>query len=151
MVCNGSRAFGLLHLHGKPSAIADIPGLAWLRMVAHRSVSCVDLHFDLLIHFSDELRKSEDATRIAEPEFSQTLSTVIQVALVDLFEWVGVVPAVVVGHSSGEIAAALVLSLIRLKRLTWCLDTALVCFPIAPLSEWHTIVAYLHQSWQALP
>ncbi|GAB1315319.1 hypothetical protein MFIFM68171_05529 [Madurella fahalii] len=43
---------------------------------------------------------------IHRPEFSQPLCTVIQIALVELLRTVGVVPAAVVGHSSGEIAAA---------------------------------------------
>jgi acyl transferase domain-containing protein len=53
-----------------------------------------------------ELKKSGDTTRLASSEFAQPLLTVIQVGLVNLlFSW-GVVPAAVVGHSSGEIAAA---------------------------------------------
>jgi acyl transferase domain-containing protein len=47
-----------------------------------------------------------DIARRNSPEVSQILSTSIQIALVDLAEWLGITPAVVVGHSSGEIAAA---------------------------------------------
>ncbi|KAL8770831.1 MAG: hypothetical protein Q9194_005051, partial [Teloschistes cf. exilis] len=54
----------------------------------------------------DELMKDEHASRVAEAEISQALSTAIQIALVDLFKWLGVTPSVVVGHSSGEISAA---------------------------------------------
>jgi acyl transferase domain-containing protein len=43
---------------------------------------------------------------IHEAQFSQPLCTVIQVALVDLLVSWGITPSVVVGHSSGEIAAA---------------------------------------------
>ncbi|KAF2865597.1 hypothetical protein BDV95DRAFT_652025 [Massariosphaeria phaeospora] len=43
---------------------------------------------------------------IHEAQFSQPLCTVIQVALVDLLASWDIKPAVVVGHSSGEIAAA---------------------------------------------
>lgn len=60
----------------------------------------------LLIRCIDELMKDEHASRVAEAEISQALSTAIQIALVDLFQWLGVAPSVVVGHSSGEIAAA---------------------------------------------
>jgi acyl transferase domain-containing protein/NADPH:quinone reductase-like Zn-dependent oxidoreductase len=53
----------------------------------------------------EELSKTE-GSRIVLPEFSQTLCTVLQVALVDLLRSWGVAPSAVVGHSSGEIAAA---------------------------------------------
>lgn len=51
----------------------------------------------------DELRNSENIDR---PEYSQPLSTAIQIGLVELLKSFGVVPKAVVGHSSGEIAAA---------------------------------------------
>ncbi|TVY91260.1 Highly reducing polyketide synthase [Lachnellula willkommii] len=53
-----------------------------------------------------ELSRDKSTSRINEPEFSQALCTAVQLALVDLFQSAGVVPAVVVGHSSGEISAA---------------------------------------------
>ncbi|CAG9975108.1 unnamed protein product [Clonostachys byssicola] len=53
----------------------------------------------------EELRKTEDS-RILNPEFSQTLCTVLQVALVDLLRHWKAMPRATVGHSSGEIAAA---------------------------------------------
>jgi acyl transferase domain-containing protein/NADPH:quinone reductase-like Zn-dependent oxidoreductase/SAM-dependent methyltransferase len=43
---------------------------------------------------------------VGEPQFSQTMTTCLQLALCDLVISVGMQPAVVVGHSSGEIAAA---------------------------------------------
>ncbi|KAI0113580.1 putative polyketide synthase [Nemania sp. FL0031] len=54
---------------------------------------------------TDELLKSEHETRVHDPELSQTLCTVIQIALVNLLRSFGVHPSAVVGHSSGEIAA----------------------------------------------
>ena len=53
----------------------------------------------------EELQKPAESTRINEPAISQTLCTVIQTALVDLLNDWAVRPSVVVGHSSGEIAA----------------------------------------------
>ena len=51
----------------------------------------------------DALRDSENINR---PEYSQPLSTAVQLALVELLKSFGIVPKAVVGHSSGEIAAA---------------------------------------------
>ncbi|PNY29656.1 Polyketide synthase [Tolypocladium capitatum] len=53
----------------------------------------------------DELKKTDDS-QINHPEFSQTLCTVLQVAIVDLLKYWKVMPKATVGHSSGEIAAA---------------------------------------------
>lgn len=54
-----------------------------------------------------ELRKSaEEESRINESELAQPLTTIVQMALVDLLAHYDVRPNFVAGHSSGEIAAA---------------------------------------------
>lgn len=58
--------------------------------------------FDLLRH----LHAAAGPTNIDKPEVAQPASTAIQVALTDLLRTVGITPKAVVGHSSGEIAAA---------------------------------------------
>lgn len=76
-------------------------------LVGHRSVSS---EFSngvwITYHYADELSKSKEESNVDDPEFSQTLCTIIQVALVDLLYHFKILPAAVVGHSSGEIAAA---------------------------------------------
>lgn len=52
--------------------------------------------------------RDKNTSRIDDPELSQTLCTVLQVVLVNLLRRFGVRPSSVVGHSSGEIAAAYV-------------------------------------------
>lgn len=54
----------------------------------------------------DEMLAGDDTSRIAEAALSQPLCTAIQVVLVDLLQAAGITFASVVGHSSGEIAAA---------------------------------------------
>ncbi|GKT49735.1 PKS-NRPS hybrid synthetase psoA [Colletotrichum spaethianum] len=54
----------------------------------------------------DELIHQEDATRINIAALSQPLCTAVQIALIDLLSSLGVSFHTVVGHSSGEIAAA---------------------------------------------
>ncbi|KAG8669365.1 hypothetical protein FPOAC1_008759 [Fusarium poae] len=54
----------------------------------------------------DELLKEESESRISEAEISQPATTAIQIALVDLLESLSISPSRVVGHSSGEVAAA---------------------------------------------
>ncbi|MCJ1434765.1 hypothetical protein MMC27_004135 [Xylographa pallens] len=46
------------------------------------------------------------SSRVSEAEISQPACTAIQIAIIDLFSSWGIEPAVTVGHSSGEIAAA---------------------------------------------
>ncbi|KAH8432819.1 uncharacterized protein LDX57_010448 [Aspergillus melleus] len=53
-----------------------------------------------------ELSRENEASRIGDAEFAQPLTTAIQIALVNLLREWGVCPTSVIGHSSGEIAAA---------------------------------------------
>lgn len=54
----------------------------------------------------DEILKDTSLSRIGEALFSQTLSTAVQIMLVGLLRAAGISFTAVVGHSSGEIAAA---------------------------------------------
>ncbi|PGH21386.1 hypothetical protein AJ80_03303 [Polytolypa hystricis UAMH7299] len=54
----------------------------------------------------DEMLAGADTSRISEAELSQPLCTAIQIVLVDLLKTAGITFTAVVGHSSGEIAAA---------------------------------------------
>jgi zearalenone synthase (highly reducing iterative type I polyketide synthase) len=53
-----------------------------------------------------ELRKGAEESQIELAEFSQPLCTILQIALADLLSSWYIFPQTVVGHSSGEIAAA---------------------------------------------
>ncbi|KAE8822419.1 hypothetical protein PTNB85_10447 [Pyrenophora teres f. teres] len=54
----------------------------------------------------DELLKDKDTSRVNEATYSQPLCTALQIALVDLLATWSIRPQSVIGHSSGEIAAA---------------------------------------------
>ncbi|KAI1349204.1 polyketide synthase PksD [Xylaria sp. FL0043] len=60
----------------------------------------------------DEIR---DQAHINRPEFSQPLCTALQIALVELLGSFNIFPDVVVGHSSGEIAAAYAVGALSLR------------------------------------
>lgn len=57
----------------------------------------------------------ENAERISKPEFSQPLCTALQIALVDLLKSWNITPVAVLGHSSGEIAAAYATGMLSLE------------------------------------
>lgn len=54
----------------------------------------------------EELLRDKVETKIDQASFSQPICTALQVALIDLYASWGIIPSAVVGHSSGEIAAA---------------------------------------------
>ncbi|KAK1749579.1 beta-ketoacyl synthase domain-containing protein [Echria macrotheca] len=63
----------------------------------------------------DELRAPVGVSRIDRPEYSQPICTILQIALVELLASWNVVPERVVGHSSGEIAAAYCAGVISMR------------------------------------
>jgi acyl transferase domain-containing protein len=104
-------------------------GAQWARMgiellqyhVFRKTVEAANKHLgELGCQWSivEELCQDEKISKLADPLYSQTICTVLQIALVDLMSSWGVRPKSVVGHSSGEIAAAY--SFGALKRSDAC-------------------------------
>jgi acyl transferase domain-containing protein len=54
----------------------------------------------------EELMKAPEESLMEDPRIAQPISTAVQLSLVDALKDLGIVPNAVVGHSSGEIAAA---------------------------------------------
>lgn len=57
-------------------------------------------------NLTEQILAGKETSRLSEAALSQPLCTAIQVALVDLLQTAGINFTTVVGHSSGEIAAA---------------------------------------------
>ncbi|KAI1117885.1 hypothetical protein F5Y14DRAFT_402316 [Nemania sp. NC0429] len=64
----------------------------------------------------EELSKPADRSQLARAELAQPLSTVVQIGLVNALGRFGVHPKAVVGHSSGEIAAAYAAGALSLRE-----------------------------------
>ncbi|KAJ5683579.1 hypothetical protein N7462_006744 [Penicillium macrosclerotiorum] len=108
--------------HPKLLGIFTGQGAQWARMGAELvtssslAVDCID-SLDLALQslpredrpswsLKNEILKDGSSSRIGEALFSQSLSTAVQIMLVTLLNAAGVYFVAVVGHSSGEIAAA---------------------------------------------
>ena len=92
-------------------------GAQWVRMgyelfqipVFRRSLQQSESHLLSLganWNLVEEMQRPRLESRVDDVEFSQPLCTALQLGLVDYLSALGVMPTAVVGHSSGEIAAA---------------------------------------------
>lgn len=73
-----------------------------LEAASHYMKDTLGSQFDLL----EEILQDQTRTRISDARIAQPATTAVQMALVDLFGSFHIKPNYVVGHSSGEIAAA---------------------------------------------
>ncbi|KAJ5233183.1 polyketide synthase [Penicillium chermesinum] len=83
--------------------IKDWPAFRQSLDRANAHLQTMGCEWDILTELSHE--KAEDS-HVDEPLYGQTLSTVVQLALVDTLASLDLTPSSTVGHSSGEIAAA---------------------------------------------
>lgn len=72
-------------------------------------------HLGCTWDLTQELLKPEDQSRVNEPDLSQPISAAVQISIVDLMRSLCIKPSVVLGHSSGEIAAAYAASAISFE------------------------------------
>ena len=64
----------------------------------------------------EHLSLSASESRLAETEYAQPAIFALEVALARLLESWGVIPALVVGHSAGEVAAAHIAGILQLEE-----------------------------------
>ncbi|KAH8172381.1 KR domain-containing protein [Sarocladium implicatum] len=110
-------------------------GAQWPRMglelldhnVFRESVTSADTYLRDTLKCSwsvlEELEKSADTSRVNESSLAQVLLTILQVALVELLDAWKIKPDAVVGHSSGEVAAAFCIGALT-REQAWTISYA---------------------------
>ncbi|KAL0766533.1 hypothetical protein CaCOL14_010978 [Colletotrichum acutatum] len=93
----------------RPSS--QIDGIAFLFTGQGAQWARMGLHL-----MKNELMRSESTSRLGEAEFAQPICTAVQIALTRHLARYGITPKAVVGHSSGEIAAAYAAGVLTLKE-----------------------------------
>ena len=73
------------------------------------------LKFGASYNLRDEILKDDKSSRLGQASISQPACTAIQIALVLLLRSWGILPTIVTGHSSGEIAAAFAANALSLE------------------------------------
>ncbi|WQF89974.1 Putative Acyl transferase domain superfamily, quinone oxidoreductase/zeta-crystallin, thiolase [Colletotrichum destructivum] len=107
-------------------------GAQWARMGSHlmkaskeflqdiremdAALKCLPREHQPAWEISRELMRADAGSRLGEAEFAQPVCTALQVALVRHLARYGVSPKAVVGHSSGEIAAAYAAGTLTIKE-----------------------------------
>lgn len=84
----------------------DLIGFEAFRESIEAASYFMSIYLESRFNLLEELFATEHESRISESELSQPATTALQVALVDLLAAFSIKPKYVVGHSSGEIAAA---------------------------------------------
>lgn len=87
------------------------PAYARVIVEADRTLTSLGANWSLI----DEMEKPRESSNIDRPYIAQPACSALQIALVDLLASWGITPQSVIGHSSGEIAAAYAAEILDLK------------------------------------
>lgn len=88
--------------HGMGAELLSFPAFLKSLTASDKILSALGCSWSVV----DVFRRKHDVLSVDTPEYSQILTSCLQIALVDLLNSLGISPSVVLGHSSGEIAAA---------------------------------------------
>ncbi|KAL0936929.1 polyketide synthase [Colletotrichum truncatum] len=88
---------------------------SFLSDIRHMDRTLKALHHAPIWSMEEELLRPLKQSRIDQPEFAQPICTAVQIGIIRLLRSWNVLPAAVVGHSSGEIAAAFAAGLLTLE------------------------------------
>ncbi|OTA94899.1 hypothetical protein M434DRAFT_70407 [Hypoxylon sp. CO27-5] len=104
---------GSMLLSEHPAAMHD------LRLM---EIALSDLGQDLAPSWSlsEELVRPKETSQVYKAEFSQPLCTAVQIMVVNLLRSWGIMPTAVIGHSSGEIAAAYACGSLTMQEAIIC-------------------------------
>ncbi|KAI1211603.1 uncharacterized protein F4807DRAFT_473071 [Annulohypoxylon truncatum] len=104
---------GSMLLSEHPTAINDI-------QIMQNALSTLSQDLAPSWTLLEELARSMDTSQVYKAEFSQPLTTAVQILVVNLLRNWGVMPAAVIGHSSGEIAAAYASGALTMEEAIIC-------------------------------
>ncbi|KAJ8131695.1 hypothetical protein O1611_g1925 [Lasiodiplodia mahajangana] len=104
---------GAMLLSDFPVAMRDI-------RVMEQALSKLDKELIPNWNLSEELLQPKDSSQVYKAEFSQPLCTAVQILVINLLRNWGITPAAVLGHSSGEIAAAYASGALTMEEAIIC-------------------------------
>ncbi|KAJ8123759.1 hypothetical protein ONZ43_g364 [Nemania bipapillata] len=88
--------------------------------VMEQALSALDAQLAPSWTLSEELLRPKESSQVYKAEFSQPLCTAVQVMVVEVLRSWGITPAAVLGHSSGEIAAAYASGALTMEEAIIC-------------------------------
>nr|WGU20916.1 crs5 [Clonostachys rosea] len=100
--------------------IADFPAVRDDFEKMEQALSNLDAEVKPSWKLREELLKSKGDSLVSKAEYAQPLSTALQIVIVNLLRSWGILPASVVGHSSGEIAAAYACGALTMQQAIIC-------------------------------
>ncbi|KAI9152296.1 Highly reducing polyketide synthase FUM1 [Paramyrothecium foliicola] len=100
--------------------LADFPIVEMDIELLDQALSTLDPEIAPTWKIREELLKPKESSKISSAEFSQPLCTAVQLVVVNLLRSWGIMPAAVIGHSSGEIAAAYASGVLTMQQAIIC-------------------------------